>query len=550
MAIYNSVFNYITRTSYAACSEKLQKELEDARQEYEQSDHFFIPEDIKEKTITRDAIVHAIRAGQSASQRPERPQLVDDVYGNAKNLFSILAYMKKGSEIRDFMDEGISDEDLPFERLRTGGKDMFSMRRKEGRKIETLERWNPKDREELSRVQWYMLSPVFHSRQHYKLHDNVVRPFVALNPEEREQHHPTGGGYSNVFITRIHSAHHKFHSIWPSTELELKVAIKELLSPKRADFDKEKGILLDIGNDGHSHPNLVKLLASFEQNRKFYLIFPCANSNLREYWNNRQGPISDKETILWALKQMKGIAEALDKIHNFAVTMPLGVEGGVRIPQDGVKLSVKRGEEKFGRHGDIKPENILWFEHAPGSDSDGQAGILQIADFGLGRFHGRDSRTEPWPHNVVGSPTYEPPECELHCPVSRAYDLWGLGCLYLEFATWILMGNEAIGQFSTCRDRQSSLYPQLTDDHFFTIIRDEFNGQQKAVVREGVTKWVCDLHAHESCSQFLHDLLKLIMDSLLQPDAAHRIESKDLCSKFESFLVKAAEDNYLCASNP
>jgi serine/threonine protein kinase len=126
---------------------------------------------------------------------------------------------------------------------------------------------------------------------------------------------------------------------------------------------------------------------------------------------------------------MAGIASALSSIHNFTVTYPLSVDGpgNVRLQKD-AKLSVEKSEELYGRHGDIKPENILWFQETP--DTDDEAGILQIADFGLGRFHGRESRSNVHPDGVVGSPTYEPPECKLHRPVSRAYDIWSLGYLY------------------------------------------------------------------------------------------------------------------------
>jgi len=62
-------------------------------------------------------------------------------------------------------------------------------------------------------------------------------------------------------------------------------------------------------------------------------------------------PDFNKETVLWAVDQMAGIASGLGAIHSFMVQYPVGQAG----------VHVKPGEEKFGRHGDIKPENILWF---------------------------------------------------------------------------------------------------------------------------------------------------------------------------------------------
>lgn len=151
--------------------------------------------------------------------------------------------------------------------------------------------------------------------------------------------------------------------------------------------------------------------------------------------------------------------------------------------RDNAKLSVEKKEELYGRHGDIKPENILWFRKCPETEEQDANGILQIADFGLGRFHGRDSRSKVHPDSIQTSPTYEPPECKLHRPVSRAYDIWSLGCLYLEFITWLLLGSAEIETFSEGRGKQS-ISTDINDDSFFTIVRDE-NNKPNAVVREG-----------------------------------------------------------------
>lgn len=287
------------------------------------------------------------------------------------------------------------------------------------------------------------------------------------------------------------------------------------------------------------------MLASYEVNGEFFLIFPRAHCNLRTYWEEHPDPKFDKATLRWSLEQMRGIATALYTIHNFRVTHPhpLAVERDVSTPQKDVKLKVSPGEELFGRHGDIKPENIIWFQHVP-QNKYGDRGILQITDFGLGRFHGRDSRTEYPPHHIVGSPTYEPPECRLQQPVSRKYDLWSLGCLYIEFVTWLLRGSQDIDSFSDRRAQQSSI-DFFSDDYFFTTVKDS-NGERHAYVRNGVNTWVRDLHNEPKCSEFLHDVLDLVMDELLKVDATERIETGELCRRFNDFREKANKsDEYL-----
>jgi len=316
------------------------------------------------------------------------------------------------------------------------------------------------------------------------------------------------------------------------------IAIKKLYSSDEKEFQKEVTILKALGSKTKKHPHLIKLLATYQQEQKYHLMFPYADANLRKYWDDRPSPSFDDATVLWSLKQMVGIASGLSLIHNFSVTYPLSVDGpgNVRLHKD-AKLSVEKSEVLYGRHGDIKPENILWFQKTP--DTDDEMGILQIADFGLGRFHGRDSRSRVPPESVQGSPTYEPPECKLHRPVSRAYDIWSLGCLYLEFITWLLKGSADIAGFSDFRGRLAST--GINDDYFFTIVR-ESNTEADAVVREEVITWVNQLHEHEKCSALIHDLLDLIIREVLVTDASKRIDARWLYNQLKTFMINAGKD--------
>jgi serine/threonine protein kinase len=320
------------------------------------------------------------------------------------------------------------------------------------------------------------------------------------------------------------------------------VAVKRLHSPDETEFKKEETILKALSSQ--NHPHLINLLATFEHKKKYHLLFPYADSNLRKYWEDRPHPSFDEPTVMWSLEQMVGIASALLLIHNFRVTYPLlpSDPGKVQLPKD-TKLSVgPPGEELYGRHGDIKPENILWFKRVQGPDGQG---VLQIADFGLGRFHGRDSRSGISPSKVVSSPTYEPPECKLHKPVSRSYDIWSLGCLFLEFVTWLLKGSAEINGFADFRGRLSSI--GINEDNFFTVT----NNGSEAVVREKVTEWVNQLHEHKKCSELIHDLLELTMSKLLVVDSKDRASAKEIFQQLEKYLQKAKSDKqYLLAPVP
>jgi serine/threonine protein kinase len=297
---------------------------------------------------------------------------------------------------------------------------------------------------------------------------------------------------------------------------------------------------------------LATFRQTYQQQLKWHLIFPYADANLRKYWDDRKTPNFNETTVFWSLRQMCGIAEGLRMIRFFRVTIPLGVAGagagGVRVG-DGARLSVDKGEELFGRHGDLKPENILWFQNDPAS-IDG-SGVLKIADFGLGRFHGLDSRSKIDPKTVNGTESYEPPEVKLGLPVSRAYDIWSLGCLYLEFATWLLKGADEVDLFADRRAKESTKHPNLSDDCFYTIVKDPESGVENAEVREGVNVWVSELHRHDWCSDFIHDLLNLITMRMLIIHSKDRINAHDLEVRLKSILGQAGQDkSYLLGPRP
>lgn len=318
------------------------------------------------------------------------------------------------------------------------------------------------------------------------------------------------------------------------------VAIKKLISTDSDDFQKEQDILVALGAREHTNTHLIKLLATYRHKKKYHLIFHYADADLKQYWENRLLPSFDKETVIWTLKQMTGIAGALHRLHNFAPsdTPSLPSNGNPKSHAINEEPQLPHGKGKYGRHGDVKPENILWFKNIPGSNY-GENGILLVADFGLCRLHGRKSRSNQPAHSVVASPTYKPPESKLGKDISRAYDIWSLGGLYVEFITWILMGWEAIGSFADARGLLSE-HPEIEDDYFFTVIKS--SDSYPAKVRDSVVTWINELHQHERCSELIHDLLDLITKQLLVADPNARIKASTLCQELNKLVEKSERD--------
>ncbi|KAH7381108.1 kinase-like domain-containing protein [Cadophora sp. MPI-SDFR-AT-0126] len=524
----------------------LRDQLHDARIECPQRAHcFFVPRSVQEDLINVTSVSQDIRSHNPDIRESEADEYAKKACESARQLYATLAYIKKGADICLLLKEGIADEDLPFVR-KPNARSKFALYRKDGQPIKTSEKWKEKYLEKFDRSQWWMMAPIFHfGKKLYDLDDNMFLPFVRFETNKDELALKQGG-YSEVYPVRIHPAHHTF---WPQVERvedEPLIAVKKLFSPDETEFKKEETILRAVGLK--NHPHLIKLLATYRHEGKYHLMFPYANANLRKYWDDRPDPVFDRATVLWSIRQMTGIANGLLQIHNFRVTYPLSATAGagsIRVAK-GVSLKVRDGEEWYGRHGDIKPENVLWFEkdqqeHDPN-------GVLQIADFGLGRFHGRDSRSGLHPDTIQSSPTYEPPECQLRQPVSRAYDIWSLGCLYLEFVTWLLRGSQEIEGFSECRGREAT-GTGIDDDNFFTIVNDGYGSH--AIVRDAVVTWKDELHSHERCSDLIHDLLELTMRDLLVADSKQRCPASWLFQQLNAILMKAEKDEaYMLKPNP
>ncbi|KAK4114680.1 kinase-like protein [Canariomyces notabilis] len=259
-----------------------------------------------------------------------------------------------------------------------------------------------------------LLPPGFSSPARWSL-KWVARNFMVIDefcwvyavmpdgPEWREKEHIAEGGSSDVWkvtMSPSHQVHFQDHGTF---------ALKVLKPGHEHAFRRELEVLKVF--EQNNHPHIVRLLMAYEREGSYHLLFPCADGNLSSYWHSSDTE-RRSEDAQWMLRQCRGIAKGLQEIHSF------GGEG---------KASI------CGRHGDIKPENILWFKDGPND----KFGSLVLSDFGLGR-----------------SRLYAPPESthseanSLTSHLSRQqYDIWSLGCVFLEFLTWFVGGWKELRDF-------------------------------------------------------------------------------------------------------
>jgi serine/threonine protein kinase len=195
------------------------------------------------------------------------------------------------------------------------------------------------------------------------------------------------------------------------------------------------------------------------------------------------------------------------------------------------------GMRRYGRHGDIKPENILWFDKVDKKFDDCQQGFLVIADFGLTDLHRRGTRSDIPALLISGTPTYEPPELQLNGTISRAYDIWSLGCTFLEFITWLVCGWDVLDQFPEARKMPT--LRNLREDTFFHIPLGE---PKTAIICKGVVLWIAEMRQLSRCSSFVEDFLDLISEKMLVVEPQARINARGLNTKLKEMIRKATED--------
>lgn len=285
-----------------------------------------------------------------------------------------------------------------------------------------------------------------------------------------------------------------------------------------------------------NHRHLVKLLATYRYDNKYHLLCPFADANLRTYWMGNF-PTRDPKTYIWVLKEMAGLSSALHLIHDFKTGRPPPPDRTHRAvshnrPDFDVQMNVDPLEALYGRHGDLKAENVLWSKDLESSDP---MGTLQIADLGLGRFHRLESRSRQDPRTINGSPTYMPPELILQKLVSRAYDIWSLGCIFLEFITWLLQGPDGLTEFGNAR--MALAQDGVFDDIFYTFFKPDVDHPYPyCEVRGAVTRWIQTLRQHYKSSQMVRDVLDLIEKRMLLVESKERISAKELDDFFQERL--------------
>lgn len=239
------------------------------------------------------------------------------------------------------------------------------------------------------------------------------------------------------------------------------------------------------------------------------MLFPLAQCNLRQYMRWIQFGAPTEKHIIWLIQQFRGLAEALKGMHDLS---------GAGTLQSAPDLATRpRGERRGGYHHDLKPENILFYK---------ATGNFEISDFGSGKVQtyrsGSYNTSSP-----QGTPSYEPPEAAGTGGTSRPYDMWSLGCVFLELLVWAVLGFQHVEEFR--KQREDRRYPGSprdiqSDDAFWQMLQ---NGD--VILRKPVEEYIKNLKevVLQQWKQPFKEILDLVI-KMLDTAKETRIPALDL----------------------
>lgn len=391
----------------------------------------------------------------------------------------------------------------------------------------------------------------------------------------------------------------------------INVAIKTLKVLSEEDYDIRK----EFQSEAKAHKSLNKLenkhiikgLAAFSQNGKYYLLSEWANGgSLQDFFGTQPKPDLDRAKVKELLEQLLGLADALHHMHitrqartptrghsrrasstsgtgthddghhrneerpsrhvsldpNMTVPNVPDIRVG-ELRDDGSEIPVMIDFDKSGnsvgddnagmknwRHGDIKPENILRFQK-----NGSWLGTLKLADLGRAKSHKNVTKMRTFIEiDKWHTQKYEPPDVFIgqgNQSTSRLYDIWSLGCVFLEALVWMLYGETELHKFLRTTEVAAA---QGTP--FWTR-----KGRTNAKISAVATMWMGHILTEDPECQgpsrtALRDLLILIKTKMLViklpadtdlPMEGDRINAEKLRDELQRFLHEGNKnDSYLC----
>ncbi|RSM13240.1 hypothetical protein CDV31_005944 [Fusarium ambrosium] len=427
---------------------------------------------------------------------------IHDTNTPVKKIFLILGLAEMLDVAEKFISGQFSDHHLPITT-----SELDDRRVAKSRQGDELFQNSNLDHSELG---WFkvqqrkFLSPVFENKFEFHLLPRIPLPLI-------EKDKGTRSGFSVVYKVKVHPAH-------IPRGLVGDLAMKELSLKDEEDAEclkREMKNLESLRELDHLH--LIESVAVCVRGELAFFFFPWAEKgDLYKFWE-RTDPESYKDIVVpWMLGQMVGLSSALELLA-----------------------------DKNCRHSDLKPQNILLF---PGGDS---IGTLKITDVGISKFHilATTRRLKPTSAKDV-TMRYCPPEFDESKPgkvkdnlegsreqkLSRRFDIWSLGCVFIEFLIWAKLGqneylifDEAMGGSQKFWDRKSLTPADGSDSE--SSDTSEYHYSLRRRVQKRLKQLKCLKPTPDDMA--IGDVLKLIEKDMLVFDYRGRLAASGVHSRLK-----------------
>ncbi|KAJ4388152.1 hypothetical protein N0V93_008758 [Gnomoniopsis smithogilvyi] len=370
---------------------------------------------------------------------------------------------------------------------------------------------------------------------------------------------PKPGNPCEVGKVYIHPAHHALSDAQQDHQDVNLFALKIFQDNAKRNTERVFRNELLVNRKTPQHDRITPLLTAFQHHQRCYLVFPWAHGgNLKDFWQRHTSVQHHMQySAKWVISECLGLVDGLATLHGFA-------ESGVIGHGPPTTTTTTTTSSTALLHADIKPTNILCFQ------IDGQETyFLKFADFGISKEIDPGSPLKA--KDLRQTKTYRAPEQDVEQVVSLKSDVWCLGCLFLEFITWNLVGWEGIDSFSKKRHNElddpeaTHALGQTYEDLFFKkevkknywvgrfglqvdtavnalpmdeetrhLARRVYSLRLKKNVRVGcrikdtVATHIEFLRNHEGCTQKLREFLSLVQDRMLVVDVEKRADAKEI----------------------
>ena len=258
------------------------------------------------------------------------------------------------------------------------------------------------------------------------------------------------------------------------------------------------------------------------------ILLEFGEEDLEVLFGNRLPPVlHDEIKEFWT--SLFDVADAVKAIHHLKI-----VVNGLL-------------EEFYGWHSDIKPDNILRVTDEFNKDQ------YKLADPGFAGFQRIQKTQNKQPPRMLVpgvTETYGPPECYLGkgedpTPVLQTIDIWSLGCVFSEAATWVALGHSGIWQFSQVRETEIEgiveSRPRICPEQAPRLAYGDYfhNGRD-------ILPIVKDWHEYlrtilRATDTITARVLDLIDQRMLLGSADDRISAEDLCKELEKIFQQSDE---------